>query len=355
MNDKLTQYDIENVTKYFEEQILASKEEDPAIYSFVSTKPLQCAGELSKKVASTLRRLPGIKADNPTYTDPLGTMGKLLPDGNYFSGLLNKTVDTKNFKLDGDTLNRLGINTNNMFESLKNTMASATGMLPGLGEVGSMMKALEGASPADLNILKSTMNKTNTETSKKAMADLVGIMPLSLFSTYFKENPTCGLDGQVAEATAKPIVDKFMAFMSDSVYTGKTNKTMPAAIQTSMATLNKLAGNMKEDLFKLMDVSKQEADNRVKEVSNLSNTYIAKNTLDAKSSIDSKGAAEKSFSIPFGSVTIGKGGANVSLDSLPKPKQAVTDLVSKIDNADVNQINNIFNSRVGQNVTKFFS
>ena len=353
--NKLARYDIDNVTRYFEEQILASNVEDPAAYSFVSTKPLQCTKAISKKVANALRRMPGINVEDPTYENLSSKKDKFLPDGKYYSGILDKTINTKDFKLDKDTLNRLGINTNNNFETMKNTLAANSGMLPAISEVGAMLKALNKATESDLTILNSTMTKTNYDTTKKAMANLVGIMPLSLFSTYFKENPTCGLDGQVAEAAAKPVMDKFMSFMNDSVYTGRKNKTMPNAIKTSMATLNKLAGSMKEDLYKMMDIAQNENDSRVKEVSNLNTNYVAKRTIEAKKSFDMNGAAEKIFSIPMGEVMVDKNGVKAALDALPKPNTDTTNLLDKVDNASTEQIKKIFDSRVGQKITKYFS
>lgn len=352
LQDKLLKYDIEVLTSFFETQVLGSSVEQPGVYSFTSTRGLDANGEFAKRMACSLRRLPGIaeEVEAPPYEDPLGDRGAFLPKGEAYSGLLGRNINSADIKVDEDTLTRYQIHTNNLLGGLDKTLRNSTGMYPGLGDITSVLNALDKASPLDLDILSSMKDPMVFELSKNEASELIGAVPISMVNGFFKSEPTCGMESAVASSLAEPVLGKLSDMLSEDVYSSR-KPTVPLRemVSTTSVTAVALAGMLKKDTLKMMDILGKTMDTPTKPQEKLANNFIMSKIVQAKSSQQS-GQLNMNFPIPFGNVGINGNNAAVRMDPLPQPSKKITELASRVNNPDLDTIKNVLERRAGKTV-----
>lgn len=358
LQDKVLKYDIDVMTNFFEQQVLGSDVKDPAIYSMVNSKPLEMARELSKRIACSLRRVPGAAGNvpAPTYPDPLGNTPPFLKEGTVFSGLLNKVIDmAKDIRVGDEVLERFNINADNYFASIQDIMSNVSGLLSGLSGIPSLVDSIGNMSSFDKAAVNASSDATNFELTKIGFQSLVGIMPLSLYSSYFKYEPKCGIDSMLAEGLTSPVVDQLGADMQSKTYTSiKAGITpLPKMMATSSITMRRLKKETTQDLYKLLDMTGAELENRNTSQGDMGNDSIVNNILQSSNSQDT-GNLTSNFNIPFGNVSVNGSQAEVNFNKLPTPSKDMTDLMGKVDNPRVKDMKEYIDKRSSEDMTLYF-
>lgn len=350
IQDKLLKYDVETLINFFENQVLNSSVEQPGVYSFTASTGLGAAEELAKRVACSLRRLPGMSAnaEAPPYEDPLGNREPFLPAGEAYSGVLDTMINAQDLKLDKDTLLRFDVNADNLMDGLKNNLSNLSGMFPCLGEITSVLNVLDKASPLDMDLLSSAKDMMVFEASKNEVSAMISSSPISLIAGFFKSEPTCGVESAVASRLMSPVLDKLGDMLHAEVYSSrKARVPLTELVATSASTALRIADYLKQDTLKMMDILGKKLNNPTKPQEKLASNFTMSNIIQAKTT-QLSGQLNTNFPIPFGNVAISGKEAAVKFDPLPEPSKKLTGLMDKVKNEDLDTMKNILSTRVGK-------